>query len=147
MTPGQAISITINQDADRVELERRMQADGIRIKVVTHKQSRSKISARSPAGTTPALIDTAELQGCLALSRAEGQEIVITIKPGGAPAEAMAAFAQEGVLIGLGESHTAQAAIRIKAPRDLLVLREELLELGETYGTARAKHSKVLNTI
>lgn len=126
LTPGQAIRITVNADADMAELEQRMQADGIRIRVADHKPSRTKINARAPAGITPEFAGEAELQGCLGLTRACDEEIVITIKPGAVPADAMAALKEDGVLVGLAESYSTQAALRVKAPKDLLVLREEL---------------------
>jgi hypothetical protein len=128
LTPGQAIRITVDADADIAELEQRMQTDGIRIRVADHKASRTKINTRAPAGITPEFIGEADLHGSLALSRACTDEIVITIKPGAVPADAMAAFAKEGVLLGLAESYSTQAALRVKAPKELLVLREELTE-------------------
>ncbi|SFI70355.1 hypothetical protein SAMN05216206_2786 [Pseudomonas guineae] len=108
------------------ELEHRMQVDGIRIRVASHKSSRTKINTRAPSGITPEFIGEANLQGSLALNRACSEEIVITIKPGAVPADAMAALVKSGVLVGLADSHSVQAALRIKAPRDLLVLRQEL---------------------
>jgi hypothetical protein len=36
LTPGQAIRITVNADADLAELEQRMQADGFLIRVAPH---------------------------------------------------------------------------------------------------------------
>lgn len=126
LTPGQAIRISVNEDADMAELEQRMQVDGIRIRVADHKSGLTKINTRAPFGITPEFVEEAELQGCLGLTRAAGEEIVITIKPGAVPADAMAAFARDGVLLGLAESYSTQAALRVKAPRDLLVLREEL---------------------
>lgn len=126
LTPGQAIRITVDEDADMAELEQRMQIDGIRIRVADHKPSLTKINTRAPFGITPAFVGESELQGCLGLTRATGEEIVITIKPGAVPADAMAALVKSGVLVGLAESHSAQAALRVKAPRDLLVLRDEL---------------------
>lgn len=126
LTPGQAICIRVNEDADMAELEQRMQIDGIRIRVASHKPGRTKINTRAPSGLTSEFVEEANMQGSLALNRACSEEIVITIKPGAVPADAMAALVEGGVLVGLAESHSAQAALRVKAPRDLLVLRQEL---------------------
>lgn len=127
LTPGQAIRITVHEDADMAELEQRMQIDGIRIRVASHKPNRTKINTRAPSGLNPEFIGEVNLQGSLALNRACSEEIVITIKPGAVTAEAMAALVEGGVLVGIAESSNPQAALRIKAPRDLLVLRGELV--------------------
>lgn len=126
MHPGSAIQIAIDESADMVELERRMQIDGIRIGVVVRDGSKARISVRAPAGITPKLITDTGQSGYLALTRTAGEQVAITIKPGAVPVEAMDDLARDGVTIALAEGCGRRAVLLIKAPERLLVLREEL---------------------
>lgn len=128
MRVGQAILITVDAGADMEELERRMQADGINISVVSCEHMKARISTRAPSGITPVKTEDADLGGCLALGRAAGEQIVITIRPGAVPHDVMSSFARVGVVVGLAKSTAKTAGLRVKASTGLLVLRDELIE-------------------
>ena len=128
MRAGQVVSITVHAETDMAELERRMLADGIYISVVSREGKKTRISARAPSGTSIALAEVEALSGCLALGRATGEQIVISIRPDAVPQDALACFVRDGVMVGLGSGTAMQAVLRVKAPMGLLVLREELVE-------------------
>lgn len=70
----------------------------------------------------------------LILSRRIGEKLVMTIAPGADPQELLHALQTDGIEItvrGINDSGT-QARLMVSAPRELLVLREELTDRQPT---------------
>ncbi|THG87082.1 carbon storage regulator [Pseudomonas sp. A-1] len=66
----------------------------------------------------------------LILSRKAGQKLVITLDPAADPQEFLRALQADGIEITIKEisGRGAQVRLMVDAPRELLVLREELTE-------------------
>ncbi len=65
----------------------------------------------------------------LILGRQAGQKLVITINPTADPQECLRALLADGIEITVKDinDHGTQARVMVDAPRELLVLREELV--------------------
>ncbi|MOA31541.1 carbon storage regulator [compost metagenome] len=68
----------------------------------------------------------------LILGRKSGQKIVITIDPAADPQELLRALQVDGIEITVKDisDHGTQVRLMVDAPRELLVLREELVKDG-----------------
>ena len=63
----------------------------------------------------------------LILDRKLGQKIVITIHPDADVQECLRALQGEGIEITVKDTSSSQVRLMVSAPRELLVLREELV--------------------
>lgn len=72
----------------------------------------------------------------LILSRKAGQKLVIILDPAADPQEFLRALQANGIEITVKEigGRGAQVRLMVDAPRELLVLREELVEDSEKLG-------------
>lgn len=64
----------------------------------------------------------------LVLGRRIGEKLVLTINPDADPQQAMRALLEEGIEISVVDYDTKRKQVRlsVRAPREMLVLREEL---------------------
>jgi sRNA-binding carbon storage regulator CsrA len=66
--------------------------------------------------------------GYLALSRREGEQIRLTIDPGVDTEKLLQQLLRDGITISVGEIAQRQVKIGIEAPKQVRVMREELLD-------------------
>lgn len=65
--------------------------------------------------------------GYLALTRREGQHIRLTIDPGVDTEKLLQHLLRDGITITLGAIERTKVTVAIDAPKEILVLREELI--------------------
>lgn len=65
--------------------------------------------------------------GYLALTRREGQQIRLTIDPGVDTEKLLQHLLRDGITITLASIDVHKARVAIEAPKEILVLREELI--------------------
>lgn len=125
---GQSVSITLAEDADRLELIGRMAGTGIRINTIKAKGSTARIGFYAPAGLTPKKHYEDHLrEGFLALTRKIDEAICITMQPWADPQAALLSLKREGIWVVFVGPHNDGIKLLIQAPQELLVLREELV--------------------
>jgi sRNA-binding carbon storage regulator CsrA len=64
--------------------------------------------------------------GFLVLTRNEGEELRLTMAPGASPERLLQHLIRDGITIHIKEARHGKAAVAVEAPREILVLREEL---------------------
>jgi sRNA-binding carbon storage regulator CsrA len=64
--------------------------------------------------------------GYLVLSRREGEQIRLTVAPGADPETLLKQLLKDGITISVGEIAQRQVKIGIHAPKEVLVMRDEL---------------------
>lgn len=81
----------------------------------------------------------------LTLTRKVGQKLIISLAPDADPQEALRALQAEGIEIILREiyDHASKARLMIVAPRELLVLRNELVEHGDANNQQQSGYSQL----
>lgn len=126
-SPGQSVSITLAEGADHLELGGRMVGPGIRINTIKAKGCTARIGFYAPAGLTPKKHDNHLREGFLALTRKIDQAVCITIQPWADPQAALLNLKREGIWVVFDGPHNGGIKLLIKAPPELLVLREELM--------------------
>jgi sRNA-binding carbon storage regulator CsrA len=125
---GQSVSITLAEDAERLELAGRMAGTGIRINTIKAIGSTARIGFHAPAGLTPKKhYDDHLREGFLALTRKVDEAICITIQPWADPQAALLSLKREGIWVVFEGPHNGGVKLLIRAPQELLVLREELV--------------------
>lgn len=128
LSVGQFVVVTLESTADREEVAQRLTLDGIRLRVMSVKPDKVKVSVRGPAGLTPKRgVDLDLAGGALALARSVDQEIVITLREGANPAAALDWLAYDGVCFRLAAIKGKQSVFSVRACDDLLILRDELV--------------------
>lgn len=65
--------------------------------------------------------------GYLVLTRKEGEQLRLTVAPSTDPQKLLQHLIRDGITINVAEARHGAASIGIEAPREVLVLRDELL--------------------
>jgi sRNA-binding carbon storage regulator CsrA len=125
---GQSVSITLAADADHLELAGRMAGTGIRINTINAVGSNARIGFHAPAGLTPKKhYDDHLREGFLALTRRINEAICITTQPWADPQAALLSLKREGIWVVFEGPHNDGVKLLIRAPKELRILREELV--------------------
>lgn len=128
----QEIVVQLTADADREEVARRLGIDGVRLKVLERsKRNMFKLGVIAPAGLTPVKRERKYSPGLftvgsLSLTRAVGDEIVVTLRNGADSATTLDWLASEGLVFQVAVVRARQVVINVRAVADLLILRDEL---------------------
>lgn len=128
----QEIVVQLTAGADREEVARRLGINGVRLKVLDKsKRDMFKLGVIAPAGLTPIKREreySAGLftVGSLSLTRAVGDEIVVTLRNGADSATTLDWLASEGLVFQVAVVRARQVVINVRAVADLLILRDEL---------------------
>jgi hypothetical protein len=128
----QEIVVQLTADADREEVARRLGIDGVRLKVLERsKRDMFKLGVIAPAGLTPVKREKEYSPGLftvgsLSLTRAVGDEIVVTLRNGADSATTLDWLASEGLVFQVAVVRARQVVINVRAVADLLILRDEL---------------------
>lgn len=64
--------------------------------------------------------------GYLVLARREGEQIRLTIDPGVNAEKLLQTLLRDGITIRIGEMHGGHVKVAIEAPKQVMVMREEL---------------------
>lgn len=65
--------------------------------------------------------------GYLVLTRKEGEQLRLTVAPGADPAKLLQHLIRDGITINVAEARGGKASLGVDAPREVLVMREELV--------------------
>lgn len=68
--------------------------------------------------------------GYLVLTRKEGEQLRLTVAPGADPEKLLQHLIRDGITVNVAEARHGKASLGIEAPREVLVLREELSSHG-----------------
>ncbi|MBV2132020.1 carbon storage regulator [Pseudomonas sp. MAP12] len=80
--------------------------------------------------------------GYLVLARHQGDQIRLTIDPGVDTEKLLKNLLRDGITLHIAEVESSRVRIAVEAPREVLVLREELVISGLNNDENHAEHCK-----